>query len=354
MTVLSRCQRFDLRRVDAALLIEHLASIAAKERRRGGAGGAPADRARGGRLGARRAVDPRPGDRARRRQGRRRDRAGHARPRRPHPHRRPLRARDEAATLRAALGEMQAQHETGADPGGRAHRPRRVHPLRHAPEACARMPRARRPSRRRSACAAPPSPRRCRVRVLSRAWQMLLKGIQEVAQAPRPLAAADMVLVRLCHAADLPTPDEAIRIADGRRRRQRRSAPAAPPRAGRAGTGACRPRAAPPRRACSRGPRRSRSRSSPAIRRFEDVIATARAERDTCSPFALERCVRPVRFEQGQIEIALTPRRRAGAAAAARRRCCKPGPGGAGWSRSAATKRRRRRRTRRASAARPR
>ena len=48
-------------------------------------------------------------------------------------------------------------------------------------------------------------------RILGRAWQMLLKGISEVQSSPRPLAAADMVLVRLTHAADLPTPDDLIR-----------------------------------------------------------------------------------------------------------------------------------------------
>ena len=47
--------------------------------------------------------------------------------------------------------------------------------------------------------------------VLTRAWQILLKGIEEVKDSPRPLAAADMVLVRLAYAADLPTPDEALR-----------------------------------------------------------------------------------------------------------------------------------------------
>ena len=54
------------------------------------------------------------------------------------------------------------------------------------------------------------------LRVLARTWQMLLKGIEETREASRPLAAADMVLVRIAHAADLPTPDEAIRaIRDG-------------------------------------------------------------------------------------------------------------------------------------------
>ncbi|HMN86598.1 MAG TPA: DNA polymerase III subunit gamma/tau, partial [Bauldia sp.] len=49
------------------------------------------------------------------------------------------------------------------------------------------------------------------LRVLARTWQMLLKGIEEARNAGRPLAAADMVLVRIAHAADLPTPDEALR-----------------------------------------------------------------------------------------------------------------------------------------------
>src|SRR5688572_2216562 len=54
------------------------------------------------------------------------------------------------------------------------------------------------------------------VRSLSRAWQILLKGIPEVQAASRPVAAAEMVLVRLAYAADLPTPDEALRaLKDG-------------------------------------------------------------------------------------------------------------------------------------------
>ncbi len=57
------------------------------------------------------------------------------------------------------------------------------------------------------------------MRVLSRMWQMLLKGITEVQAATRPAAAAEMVLVRIAYVADLPTPDEAIRDARPERRR---------------------------------------------------------------------------------------------------------------------------------------
>ena len=75
------------------------------------------------------------------------------------------------------------------------------------------------------------------LRVLSRCWQMLLKGIEETAAASRPLAAADMVVVRIAHAADLPTPDEALKMLADRE-------PAAAP----AERGPARPVPEPPRR----------------------------------------------------------------------------------------------------------
>jgi len=49
------------------------------------------------------------------------------------------------------------------------------------------------------------------VRILGRAWQLLLKGLGEVSTSERPLAAAEMVLVRMAHASSLPTPDELLK-----------------------------------------------------------------------------------------------------------------------------------------------
>jgi DNA polymerase-3 subunit gamma/tau len=49
------------------------------------------------------------------------------------------------------------------------------------------------------------------VSTLSRFWQMLLKGIPEAENAARPHGAAEMVLIRLAHAASLPSPEDAIR-----------------------------------------------------------------------------------------------------------------------------------------------
>lgn len=46
---------------------------------------------------------------------------------------------------------------------------------------------------------------------LTRAWQMLMKGLDEMKQAPHPLSAAEMILIRLCYASNLPSPDELIR-----------------------------------------------------------------------------------------------------------------------------------------------
>src|SRR4029077_5761938 len=99
------------------------------------------------------------------------------------------------------------------------------------------------------------------MRVLSRTWQMLFKGLAEVKEAGKPLAAAEMVLVRIAYAADLPTPDEVIRdIQNGA---------ATSASAGNGGSSAARPSAAPrydppraPIRRAARRARRLRPRSS--------------------------------------------------------------------------------------------
>ncbi len=65
--------------------------------------------------------------------------------------------------------------------------------------------------------------------VLGRAWQMLLKGAAEVEQAPDRRAAAEMVLIRLCYAADLPTPGDLVRrLTEGGTAPAPAASPAAP------------------------------------------------------------------------------------------------------------------------------
>jgi DNA polymerase-3 subunit gamma/tau len=157
------------------------------------------------------------------------------------------------------------------------------------------------------------------MRVLSRMWQMLLKGITEVQTATRPAAAAEMVLARIAYVADMPTPDEAIRmleqngggspvIASGAS--ASRSAPASTvssmssspmraPAAPRAGAEAsARPQA------IASAPE---AQSAPALRitSFPQLVALAGEKRDLLTKAALEADVRLVRIEDGRLEVAL-------------------------------------------------
>ncbi|MFU8898887.1 MAG: DNA polymerase III subunit gamma/tau, partial [Roseinatronobacter sp.] len=49
------------------------------------------------------------------------------------------------------------------------------------------------------------------MRTLTRTWQMLLKALEEVASAPNAMMAAEMAIIRLTHVADLPSPEELVR-----------------------------------------------------------------------------------------------------------------------------------------------
>jgi DNA polymerase III subunit gamma/tau len=66
---------------------------------------------------------------------------------------------------------------------------------------------------------------------LARAWQMLLKGLEETARSPNPFAAAEMVLIRLAYTADLPTPDDLIKTLGGGTMPARKSAAVRAPEA---------------------------------------------------------------------------------------------------------------------------
>jgi DNA polymerase-3 subunit gamma/tau len=156
------------------------------------------------------------------------------------------------------------------------------------------------------------------MRVLSRMWQMLLKGIAEVQTATRPAAAAEMVLVRIAYVADLPTPDEAIRMLDQNgggaqitsgAAAPARAAPAAPvsqmsaapmrtPASPRSGAEAsARPQLAPA----------AQTDSAPVLRinSFPQLVALAGEKRDLLTKAAMETDMRLVRFEDGRLEVAL-------------------------------------------------
>ncbi|MFH5925377.1 DNA polymerase III subunit gamma/tau [Roseomonas xinghualingensis] len=73
--------------------------------------------------------------------------------------------------------------------------------------------------------------------VLSRAWQVLLKGIGEVADSPDRRAAAEMVLIRLAHLAEMPTPGEIVRRLSGAQAPRNDTGGPGPSGTGSSGTG---------------------------------------------------------------------------------------------------------------------
>jgi DNA polymerase-3 subunit gamma/tau len=135
--------------------------------------------------------------------------------------------------------------------------------------------------------------------VLTRAWQILLKGVEDVRDSPRPLASAEMALIRLAYASDLPAPEEAIRrlsqASDGRRH-----APPLPPVSG-GPRASMRLAPAEPAPTEPAPPPFSPPTGAPRLSSFEDAVALARAKRDIQLVDSLEREVRLARFEQGSI-----------------------------------------------------
>ena len=212
ITILSRCQRFDLRRVDAGVLTAHLDKIAKLERVSAepsalamvaraaegsvrdalsildqaiahGEGSVGADEVRAmlGLSDRARIID--------------------------------LFELLMKGDVAGALREFRSQYDAGADPAvilaDLAEFNHLVTRLRFVPEA-GQDASLSEDERRRGA----EFSRKLSVRVLSRAWQMLLKGIGEVQGAGRPASAAEMVLIRIAHAASLPTLDEALKMLD--------------------------------------------------------------------------------------------------------------------------------------------
>ena len=179
-----------------------------------------------------------------------------------------------AGEIAAALGLLEDQYNGGADPA------RVILELAEFAHLVTRMKVA--PDTADSSALTPEESRRGRalaerlsIPVLSRAWQILSKGVEELRGSEMPLAAADMVLVRLAHAADLPTLDEALRRlgqgagdarapAASRDPRKRRAAPL------RLRRRAARRRSRPPEspRLRRRRPRRRPPSRSPIFRRW--------------------------------------------------------------------------------------
>lgn len=162
------------------------------------------------------------------------------------------------------------------------------------------------------------------IAALSRAWQMLLKGLDEVMKAPVPLAAAEMVLIRMCHVADLPPPDKVIRgliggTGDGGQPQTNQEHStnesltqdvpvlSSPEQQARKFWQSERAEAASQRPAAMTGmlvqPDELEGPMPPRLENLADVAALAGSKRDIKLKIALEEYVRLVRFRQGHIEL---------------------------------------------------
>ena len=303
VTVLSRCQRFDLRRVDAGLLTQHLASICEKEK-------VPIEPEALAMI-------------ARAAEGSVRDALSildqaiaHGEAKVTAEEVRGLLGLADRARIidlfemlmkgdiASALAELRAQYDTGAEPAvviaDLAEFTHLVTRFKLVPSA-AEDPSLIEAEKKRGRVFA----EGLSIRVLSRAWQILTKGFAEVQSAAKPVQAAEMVLVRLAFAADLPTPDEALRtLTDGGTTGGGASAPS------KAGPGSL------PRLSLAAEGGRARSlqvepaleavaASAPRLTSLEDIAALAVAKRDLKMKHAIENQVRLVRVQENRLEIAL-------------------------------------------------
>ncbi len=146
--------------------------------------------------------------------------------------------------------------------------------------------------------------------VLARCWQMLLKGLSETQAAPAPLQAAEMALIRLMHASDMPPPGElAKKLVESAPVAKSGSAPASSGNS--SGGNGARP-SGPSAMAVGESTRSQPAASSqpapsPAAAKlpesFLEVIDLADKQGDLILRTNLYRHVHLVRFETGRIEF---------------------------------------------------
>jgi len=138
--------------------------------------------------------------------------------------------------------------------------------------------------------------------VLARLWQLLLKAHEEVRRAPDPAAAVDMALIRLAYAADLPGPEEALkRLQSGEPPAGGGGSSGSSGSGGGGGGGAS---------AVARAPmpaQASAPQAAPTLQSFDDVLSLIDARRDVVLRLDVERFVRPISFRPGAIEYETAP-----------------------------------------------
>ncbi len=319
VTVLSRCQRFDMRRVEADALMRHLSNIAAKENVEveAEALGIIARAAEGSVRDSLSLLD---------------QAIAHAAGKvRADAVRQMLGLADRTRVIdlfeqlargdiASAFREFREQYDTGADPivvlSDLAEFVNFVTRVKIVPATADNVAFSEAERLRGRDFAAKLS-----MRVLSRMWQMLLKGIAEVQAATRPAAAAEMVLVRIAYVADMPTPDEAIRMIEQNGGAAPAVTTSAASRSAPASTTSASGSPVATMRASGGGGRAEASarlqpvasvqeappEAARALRSFPELVAFASEKRDLMIKGALEADVRLVRFEDGRLEVALEP-----------------------------------------------
>jgi DNA polymerase III subunit gamma/tau len=298
VTVLSRCQRFDLRRIEPEVMIAHLAKVAAAE----GASIAPdalamiARAAEGSVRDAMSLMDQAIA------QGAGETSAEQVRTM--------LGLADRGRVMdlldmilrgdaSGALVELGTQYAEGADPAAvlrdLAEITHWLSVVKITPDAAddPTIPPEERDRGREMAGRLP-------MRALSRLWQMLLKAIEELALAPNAMMAAEMAVIRMTHVADLPDPETLIR-----RLQSSTPPPISAPSAGPSGGGG----------PVMQAPRAVRGAAAPAVApstepvslaryaTFDHVIELIRENRDMKLLMEVETHVRLARYTPGRIEF---------------------------------------------------
>ena len=147
------------------------------------------------------------------------------------------------------------------------------------------------------------------MRVLTRLWQMLLKALDEVAAAPNAMMAAEMAIIRLTHVADLPSPEELVR-----KLQNATPPPVTPPTGGTShmSTGTQAVQQAQTRMASNPSPSGQTTALAQDIDAalahfptFDHVVELIRANRDVKMLVEVETCLRLASYQPGR--IAFTP-----------------------------------------------
>ena len=316
ITVLSRCQRFDLRRVEAAELAGHLRGICLKENAQVSDDGLAliARAAEGSVRDALSLLDQaivqRSSDEDAVSMKQVRDMLGLADRVRVLD----LFALAAGGDAAGALGELRAQYDHGADPAV---------VMRDMLDICHEVSRAKALGGSADFDAAPDQITRLKdlaaglsMGQITRLWQMLLKAHTDVKLSPTPLAAADMALLRMCVAAELPPPELAARLLAGDNLPDAPDAPGAPTGEGNATPSksvatsysdqSAQGQAATAQVAAKAIPNVDTA-VAPHLTSLQQVATYAAANGSRALSADIERYVRPVSFSRGQIEFSPEP-----------------------------------------------